>query len=145
MTTSVSRRLNILIIAFFIKRLFTQLYVRVGILLTRGKYLHVCIVSIKWDVCDHKTSLTPPLFIEVLVAIQESEWSCLYGHVYGCYRCPFRFFLWLLYWILEMFRQCGILEMFRQCGILEMFRQCGILEMFRQCGIFRNVPTLWYG
>ena len=78
MTTSVSRRLNILIIAFFIKTLFTQLYVRVGILLTRGKYLHVRIISIKWNFCDHKTSLTPPLFIEVLVAIQESEWSCLW-------------------------------------------------------------------
>jgi len=55
------------------------MYVRVGILLTRGKYLHDRIISIKWNVCDHKTSLTPSLFfIEVLVAILESEWSCLW-------------------------------------------------------------------
>ena len=70
MTTSVSRRLNILcimfkIIALFIKPLFARLYVRVGISLTCGKYLHDRISSLRGGVCAHKTSLTPPLFIEV--------------------------------------------------------------------------------
>jgi hypothetical protein len=55
--------------------------------------------------------------------------------------CYFLFFFYILELfrqcgILDMFRQCGILELFRQCGILELFRQCGILELFRQCGIF---------
>jgi hypothetical protein len=28
-------------------------------------------------ICAHKTSLTPPLFIEVPVPSQEIEWSCI--------------------------------------------------------------------
>ena len=40
-------------------------YVRVGISLTCGKYLHDRISSLRGGVCAHKTSLTPPLFIEV--------------------------------------------------------------------------------
>ena len=40
---------------------------RVGILLTCGKDLHVRIISLRREVWDHTTSLTPPLFIEVPV------------------------------------------------------------------------------
>ena len=45
MTHSVSRRLDLLcimfkIIAFFIMKLFTQLYLKVNILLTRDKHIH---------------------------------------------------------------------------------------------------------
>jgi len=63
MTPSVSRRLNILcigikIIAFFIMTVFTQLYARVGILLTCKKHLNDRIISL---------SLTLPRFIEVPV------------------------------------------------------------------------------
>ena len=35
------------------------------------------IINIRVDVCSHKTSLTPPLFIEVSVQTQESERPCL--------------------------------------------------------------------
>ena len=38
-----------------------------GILLTFRKDLHGRIISLRREVCDHKTSLTPPLFIEVPV------------------------------------------------------------------------------
>ena len=54
-----------------------RLYVSVGILLTRRKYLHDCISSLRGDVCAHKTSLTPQLFIEVPVPRQESDQSCI--------------------------------------------------------------------
>ena len=49
------------------------------------------------DIPGHKTSLTSPLFIEVPVSSQESEWSCICvlcqarkvsGHVYVCYTKP---------------------------------------------------------
>ena len=38
------------------------LYSRVGILLTRGKHLHGCIIPLTEEVWAHKTSLTPPHF-----------------------------------------------------------------------------------
>ena len=58
-TTSVSRRLKILfimfkIIVFFVITLFSRLYVRVGILLTCGKHLHDCIISLSEKVWAHK-------------------------------------------------------------------------------------------
>ena len=73
MTTSVSRRLNILcimfkIIAFFIIKLFSRLYVRVGILLWKA---FTCPHHFtKREGFAHKTSLTPPLVIEVPVPSQ---------------------------------------------------------------------------
>ena len=71
MTTSVSRRLNVLwimfkIISFFIIALFAQLYVRVGIILTCGKHLHDRITAVRWEVCTHKTGLTPPFSLRCM-------------------------------------------------------------------------------
>ena len=57
----------------FITTLLTQLYVWVAILLTLGKQFHGRIISLRRDVCAHKTSLTPPFFIEVSVPAQDSE------------------------------------------------------------------------
>jgi hypothetical protein len=57
--------------------LLHMFYVRVGILLTCGKHLHACIISLKKEVWVHKTSLTLPLFMEVPVPIQEHERSCI--------------------------------------------------------------------
>ena len=53
------------------------LYVRVDILLTCGKHVHDCIMSLRFEA--HITSLTPPLFIEV--AVPHMEVSC---HVFAC-------------------------------------------------------------
>ena len=47
----------------------TQLYVTVGILLTNGKHLNYRIISLNCEVWAHKTSLIPPLVIEVPVHI----------------------------------------------------------------------------
>ena len=71
-TTSVSRTLNILgimlkNIALFIITLLVRWYVRVGILLTRGKHLHDRTISLRGEVWNHKTSLMPPLFVEIHV------------------------------------------------------------------------------
>jgi hypothetical protein len=38
-----------------------------------GKHLHDRIISLKGEVCANKTSLTPPLCIEVSVPSQECE------------------------------------------------------------------------
>ena len=50
---------------------------RVGTLLIRGKHLCEHIISIRGEVWTIKTSLSQPLFIEVPVSSQESEWSCI--------------------------------------------------------------------
>jgi len=47
--------------------------VRVGILLTCGKQLHDCIISLRGEAKAHKRSLTLPHFIEVPVPSPESE------------------------------------------------------------------------
>ena len=65
------------IIACFIVTLFAQLNVRVGILITRGRHLHACIISLRGEVWANKTSLTPPHFIEVAGPSQERERSCI--------------------------------------------------------------------
>ena len=49
------------------------LYVRVGIFLKCGKYLHDLVISLRGEVWFHKTSLTPPYFIEVSVPSQVSK------------------------------------------------------------------------
>jgi len=79
-------------IAYFIITLFARLYVRIDILLTSGK-LHDRTIPIRGEVLTHKTSLTPPHCIEIPVASQEGERSCI---------CL------LGVMILELFRQCSI-------------------------------------
>ena len=58
--------------------MFAPLYVRVDILITRGKHLHDRIISQKKR-GGHNTSLTPPLFIEVPVLVPSQKVS---GHVH---------------------------------------------------------------
>ena len=51
---------------------------RVGIcLLICEIHLHDNINSRKWEVWDHNTSKTPPLFIEMPVPSKECDWSCV--------------------------------------------------------------------
>ena len=69
----------------FIITLFAHLYARVDIILTCGKYDRV--MSPRGQVWVHKTSLTPPHFIELPVPSQESERSCIY--VLGLSILPF--------------------------------------------------------
>ena len=61
------------IIVFFITTLFAWLCVRVDILLTCRKRVHERIISLRAEMCAHKTSQTPPLSIEVPIPRQESE------------------------------------------------------------------------
>ena len=63
--------------AIFITTQFTRIYVRVGILLTRGKHLHDLIVLVMGEVLVHSTSLIPTYFIEVPVAIKENQGPCI--------------------------------------------------------------------
>jgi len=94
MAASVSRRINRLCIKFknralFATTLFIQLYVRVGILLTRGKHFYDRIFLFKWEMWAHRYSLTLALLILVHVPCQESGRSCICvlgvrGHVFVC-------------------------------------------------------------
>jgi hypothetical protein len=63
MTTFVLWLLNILcimleIIAYFIIMLLPRLHVRLGMLLTCGKYLYECIISLRGEVWSHKFNST---------------------------------------------------------------------------------------
>ena len=50
---------------------------RVGIILTYGQHLHDRIISPSGETWVHKTSLTPPIFIEVHITSPESRKSCI--------------------------------------------------------------------
>ena len=50
---------------------------RVGILLTCGKHLHDCIISLRGEVWSHKASLVPLFFYEVSFPSQKCERSCI--------------------------------------------------------------------
>jgi len=68
-------------------------YVGVHILLICGKHLHDCINSLRGEVWAHKSSLTPPLFLEVSVPSQESGRSSIC--VSGFDFCLFLRLFWL--------------------------------------------------
>jgi len=71
-------------------------------------YWSACIKPGKCDhfllKCLYSARNVWPLFIEVPVLSQESERSC----IFVWYGCHFSLFLQFFYWILELFRQCGI-------------------------------------
>ena len=101
--------------------------------------------SVWKEVWIHKTSLTPPPFIEVPVPSQDSDQSCFLS-VKG-YR--FCFFLRLFPWILQLFSQYGIYFCFffywmyekvahnfesGEHGIMNVVWKCDILlQMWRTC------------
>ena len=58
-----------------------HIYDRVGIWLTCWKHLHDNIISQRVEVWDNKTSLTPPLFIEMPVLSQENDRAVIYQKV----------------------------------------------------------------
>ena len=69
--------------------MLARLYVKVGILLTCGKYLHDPIISLRGDGWTHKTSLSPPFFIEVFVPSKEIEqYLCVRRIDFACF-CHF--------------------------------------------------------
>ena len=72
------------------------------------------------EIWAHKTSLTPPRFIEVPVIRQESERSCTC--VLGVLVMPL--FLRFLYLILEMFRQCVLFHFY--CWWFKIYRMIGL-------------------
>ena len=96
-------------LAFYsILYVLTQLYARAGILLICGKHLNDLISKILMNVWTQKTSLNPPLSIEMPVSKAESEQLCIYMR-YGyricfyfcelffirCWNCSDRFFILL--------------------------------------------------
>ena len=59
------------IIAFFIIKLFAQLYVRVGILLTRWKAVALPHHFTKRGICAHKTNLPPPFLLKCMYQVRK--------------------------------------------------------------------------
>lgn len=60
---------------------------RVDIVLTSGKHLHDCIISLSGEVWSHKTILTMLHFIEVPIPSEESERLCVCELAYGYRIC----------------------------------------------------------
>ena len=93
------------IIAFFINKFPSHLYVGIGLLITRGKHFNDRIISLKGEAWDHQTSLIPPFYIEVPVLCTEIKRSCICVlmisilHLFTIFRLDFGTF----------FRQCGII------------------------------------
>ena len=108
--------------------------------------LHGRIISLRWEVWDHITSLTPPLFIEVHIPSQKVRDHVLVASILSILL---RFF----FSVLDLFRQCGIL-CFRSVPTVQyfVFQICSdrvvfcVLDLFRQWGslCFRSVPTVRY-
>ena len=67
------------IIAFFIVTLFAWLYMSVVILLTCGKHLHDCIISLRGEVWAHKTRLTLHFIVKRLNQARKVT-----SHVFVC-------------------------------------------------------------
>ena len=61
---------NIKYIMYQIQDSLQLLHVRLSNLLARGNHLHIHILSLKREVWDHTTRLSPQFFIEVQVASQ---------------------------------------------------------------------------
>jgi hypothetical protein len=106
MTTSVSRRLNILstmfkIISFVIRTLLSRLVYSSHVKSTRNDR----IISLRRYIVAHQNSLNPPLFIIIPVLDQVSVRSCL------C-ELEYRFCLFLRFWYLIL-----IFVLLWQCGI----------------------------
>jgi len=76
---------------------------RIGILLTCGNIVHIRMVLLRWERFAHKTSLEPVIFYcSVYTSLgQESEQSslCVRGSEFAAVST-------IIYWILELFRQC---------------------------------------
>ena len=97
-TTFVWWRLNVLyimlkIIAFFVIPLFARLYVRVGILLTRGNHLHDRIISLRGEVLAHYPKLTSHFLVK---------------YMYQARKGSGQIFLQFWYLMLELFGQCFV-------------------------------------
>ena len=81
---------------------FTCLYVRLGVLLTRRKHIDDRIISLSWEVCVDKTSLTHHFFFKCL--FQNRKVS---DHV-----CVLRVSILPYLVVLKLFRMCVIFCLF---------------------------------
>ena len=67
-----------------------------GILLMCENHMHDRIISLRGKIWAHKTSLTRPLFIEVLVvSSQDSERSCMYELAISILPLFLQYFSWI--------------------------------------------------
>ena len=103
---------------------------RPDVLFTCRNHFHDRITSLREEVKVHKTSLTPPLFIEVLVPSQGCELSCMF---------LLRVSILPLSKILIFY--FGIVPTVWYFGIVPTVWYFGIVPTVWYFGI---VPTVWY-
>ena len=91
----------------FLDTQFPWLYVRVGISLTCGKYLHNRIISLRGKMWTHKTSLIKTYISNFYWSANSNpgKWAVIYICVRGV---DFDISYDFVYLILELFCQCGI-------------------------------------
>ena len=110
-----------------------------GNVFTCWKHLNDSIISLRGEVWAHKTSLTPPHLIEVLVPGQESERSCICVFREGANR--FCLFLRFFYWILELFRQCGM-PCFILLQVWDFFHLTWFENLLLRVKVFHSLTSL---
>ena len=92
-----------------------------------GKFLHDRIISLTWKDWTHKTSLTPPLFLDVSVPSQESERPCVCGIVVASFcefsnrfcKCsknmPLYIYIYIWYMYVQFFYRLLITKLMHEC------------------------------
>ena len=102
---------------------------RVDILLSCGKHIHDCIISFTGDAWAHKTSLTPSHFFYWSACTKPGKWAviCMYLYI----RVSILPLSTTFYWLLELFRQCGVFR----------FNFCCFFPIILQRLRFRNYPS----
>lgn len=78
------------IITFFITTILVKLYVMFGILLARGNHLYYCIISLRREVCTHKTCITSTSFFFLIKCLCQTRNAS--DHICMCYHCYFSFY-----------------------------------------------------
>ena len=117
----------VILVLWFLDTLFSWLYVRVGISLTCGKYLHNRIISLIWKMWAHKPSLIKT-YIFILYWSANSnpgKWAVICMCVRGV---DFDFSYDFVYLILELFCQCGIFLFLILLDVLVPFTDIFVLE-----------------
>jgi hypothetical protein len=101
---------------------------RVDILLSCGKHIHDCIISFTGDAWAHKTSLTPSHFFYWSACTKPGKWAviCMYLYI----RVSILPLSTTFYWLLELFRQCGVFR----------FNFCCFFPILLQRLRFRKLP-----
>jgi hypothetical protein len=89
---------------FFDNIAVLPVYVRVSILPTSWKYLHDCIISLRWAGWEYRSSLALKLFIEAPVLSKESQQSCIGVLDFGVVPTVWYFLFFIFFHFVTLFQ-----------------------------------------